>query len=164
MGNEQSNTNTRTTREKVFRISRKEQNSGWFRCRLDDYVEYSDGNYKHIDFANEGAQHAMEFITDVIVGLPPTVRTPLLTEGEYISIDLNYTREKSNGYNFSTRSISVVGYERVDSEGNVSIFGLAGGIANEIVEARQRYAQIQYEARIQSQIAHRQTSFNLPPW
>jgi hypothetical protein len=84
-------------------------------------------------------------------------------KGAYIRIDLNKTREYSSGYNFPTKFVSEVGCEIVDSEGNISIFGLVGGIANEILQARQIHVQAALDGQIYNQIVQRQTSWDMPP-
>jgi len=78
MGNEQSN--TRTKDEKTFRIEQKDNYSGsdFFRCHLDDYVSYSNGERKHIDFKNQNLQQTGEFLMDIF-GMPAGVNTPYLS-------------------------------------------------------------------------------------
>jgi len=73
----------------------------------------------------------------------PIPQTPFLHEGDYLQIDMNYTREYSSGNNFSAGidAIKKVGFESVDSEGNVSIFETISGVAGDILQARQRYAE-----------------------
>lgn len=159
MGNEQSN--TYTGNYKVFRIIRKSEHSGWFRCFLDDYVNYSNGNYMHIDFKNESGIHGLEFTMDIL-GMP-LGHTPYLDKGDYIRIDMNYSRKNDSSNNFSASFIEKVGYESVDSEGNISIFGLVGGVTQEILDSRRRYAEMARERQYQNQIVLRQTSWNMPP-
>ena len=164
MGNNQSN--TRTPNYKVFRISKKEEHSGWFRCYLDDYVSYDNSSEKRIDFENEIGSQTAEFIFGIISSpylngdIP---KTPFLNKGDYIRVDMDVTREHSSSHNFSARSITKVGYESVDSDGNISIFGIVAGVTDDILQARQRHVAMAESARFQNQVLQFQTSYNLPP-
>lgn len=129
---------------------------------MDDYVEYNNGNYKHIDFRSEKLLNVIDFTNFIFMG-NVTGMANYFIEGEYIKIDLNETRECNSGHNFPTNFVLEVGYERVDSEGNVSIFGLVSGVANEILQARQVHVQVARENQIYNQIVQRQTSWNMPP-
>jgi hypothetical protein len=54
---------------------------------------------------------------------------------------MNYTKECSSGHEFSANSITRVGFESVDSDGNVNIFKTVCDVTNDVLEARQRFAQ-----------------------
>lgn len=150
MGNSQSN--TRTTNYKVFRIGSVEENDNFIRCHLDDYITYSNGRYKHIDFEYSTGRAVFETLfapsptpADLYSGNIPDRRSPL-SVGNYIRIDLNNTRDYNSSHSFNRYSdAKTVGREVTDSDGNVSVFGLVADVTNDILQARQRYAeQAQY--------------------
>jgi hypothetical protein len=149
MGNNQSN--TRTTKYKVFRIRSVEEKDGYIRCHLDDYVSYNNGDEKYIDFECSTGRAVFETFfmppptpADLDTGSRPE-RSPL-SVGDYIRIDLNETCEQSSSHSFNRYfDVKTVGREVVDSDGNVSIFRLVADVTNDILQARQRYAeQAQY--------------------
>lgn len=54
---------------------------------------------------------------------------------------MDYTKEYSSGHEFSVDSIMKVGYESIDADGNVSIMSATRELGEEILGARQRYAE-----------------------
>src|SRR4051794_16391543 len=168
MGNTQSN--TRTTNYKIFRIVSRDDNQNYIRCYLDDYVTYSNGNYKHMDFDYETTRFVLEglFLSpptplEQFTGSARPEHSPL-SVGDYVRIDLNSTREQSSGHNFSRYGVQTVGREITDSEGNISgILTTTRELGEEIIEARQRYVAIAESTRFQNQVLQSQTSYNLPP-
>jgi len=65
------------------------------------------------------------------------------------------TREHHSSHSFSARAINKVGYETVDSEGNVSIFGIVAGVTQEILDARQRHAEMTRQTQYENQVIQR---------
>lgn len=114
---------------------------------MDDYVTYSDGCYKHIDFEYSTGRAVFETFfmpsptpADLATGSRP--ERSLLSVGDYIRIDLNVTCEESSSHNFNRYfDVKTVGREVVDSDGNVSIFRTVADATNDILQARQRYAE-----------------------
>jgi hypothetical protein len=94
-----------------------------------------------MDFKDQIGLQATELILNSLISVPNPPETPFLNEGDYIRIDMNYTKEHSSGHDFSARSIKKVGFESIDSDGKVSIFGVVAGVSSDILEARQRYAE-----------------------
>src|SRR5690349_15015066 len=86
MGNEQSNTRTRNY--KTFRITEISKGDTFFRFYLDDYVTYSNGNHKNIDFERTWKD---KFLASQLGDFQA---------GNYVEIDLEETRHKVNHYDF----------------------------------------------------------------
>jgi hypothetical protein len=103
-------------------------------------VSYNNGDEKRIDFKDESTVRAIRFLGDAVFSVPMP-ETPLLREGDYIRIDMNYTKEYSSGHEFSVDFIKRVGFESVDADGNVSIMSATRELGEEILGARQRYAE-----------------------
>ena len=103
-------------------------------------MSYKNGNEKRIDFEDESKLRVAQFIVGAIAPVP-IPQTPFLVEGDYIRIDMNYTKDYSSGHEFSANSITRVGFERADSDGNVSIMSATRELGEEILGARQRYAE-----------------------
>jgi len=108
-------------------------------------VTYRNGNYKHVDFDTRitGTNGAIMF-TRLLAGYPVFEGISYPEEGCYIKVDLEQTCNLSSGYEFSpyhASAVVVIGKERVDSEGNVSIMAETRELCEEIIECRQRYAR-----------------------
>ena len=143
MGNEQSNENTRRKNFKIFRVTSKSSHSGWIRYHLDDYINYSDGNYKHIDFDDRVVgPNGLIALASVMFNAPSGPNSVFPKERDYVRIDLDEVRNHSSSYNFSPYScpLSIIGREEIDSEGNVSIVAAAREVCQEIIEVRERRA------------------------
>lgn len=152
MGNSQSN--TRTTNYKKFRITGREIKDNYVRFHLDDYVTYKNGNYKQIDFKST-------FFSLPVMGHYYT--------GDYVKIDLNETRYKGgkDDFDFFSDVIKGLNREEILRESSSNIMEAAnevlGGIAGEINDSRTMYAAIVQETRAFNQVSQRQTSWNMPP-
>jgi hypothetical protein len=98
---------------------------------LDDYVPFSNGNYKRIDFA--------KLPTFLSVGalLAGADTGPSLCEGSHIAIDINKTRNYSNGCNFD----SCHDVKGVVFSGSLPGEGGFQGVVGDIAEARERYVR-----------------------
>jgi len=145
MGNSNSSENTRRSNWKLFKVIGKTENSGYTRYHLSDYVTYSNGNYKHVDFDTRvvGTNGAIA-LAGFLVGYPALERFDFPREGYYVKIDLEQTRNLNSGYEFSgfsSSAVKVVGKEEIDSDGNVSIMAATRDLCEEIIECRQRYAR-----------------------
>src|SRR5688572_13972785 len=99
MGNEQSNERKRNY--KVCKITSVDKHSDWIRCHLDDYVPYSNGERRYMDFETDTTLNFIEgasFLFGVAGNSPRQAR---LGEGEHILIDTDRTREHESSHNFS---------------------------------------------------------------
>ena len=129
MGNQQSNERKRNW--KAYKITRVDEYSNWVRCYLDDYVPYSDGVDKHMDFERLSTGSILMRFAGGLAGaeLP---RQAVLEEGWYIAIDIDWTRNFSSNNNFSAESVKTLG-------SSSSLLGEGGfqGLIGEIAEARE---------------------------
>jgi len=154
MGNNQSN--EREPNYKIYKITKKNNNEDFIRLYLDDYVTYSDGDYKHFDFAKNSWE---TFITC-------NKYCRLGNVGDYVRIDLNMTREYQNSHSFDSGIGLVEGrvVEKVDSNGNIirEALGLVAGIG-EIVGERQKHIALVEQSRYANQSWTKQTSWDMPP-
>jgi len=123
----------------LFKIVGKSSHSGWVRYHLDDYVTYNNGRYKSIDFDDRvvgpaGLIGLANFLFDG--RMEPFVPD----EGCYVKIDLERTCNYDGGHDFNPYSapVRIVGREKIDSEGNVSILASTGELCEEIITFRER--------------------------
>ena len=114
MGNQQSS--ERTPNYKIRKIIRREWHSDWFRCHLDDYVEYSDGSYKFMDFERLSAGGFLFRLAGGLAGASVPKRA-VLEEGRYIAIDVDWTRKLSSNTNFSPEDVKEVDVSSGDLPG-----------------------------------------------
>jgi|SRR6266480_1913680 len=128
MGNQQSN--ERQKNYKVYKITEKSVCNDYIRCYLNDYVPYSNGNYKHIDIVK------IPTFLSIGASLAGADTGPSLCEGSHIAIDINMTCDCSSGHEFHPTSVKGVVFSgSLPGEG-----GFQGNIG-EIAEARERYAR-----------------------
>jgi len=144
MGNTESN--TRQPNYKIYRIIRVDEEKDYTRCYLDDYVPYRNGNRKHIDFENDKISEFLDFGT-MLSGMGS--RIPILAEGWYIKVSIDYTRERNSYDNFSKRSVSNVMVSERGDNSLLQLVAAAGDFGNETSEIRQRYEQMVEQARFE---------------
>jgi len=151
MGNGQS-TNTERRNSKIFKVVSESSHSGWRRCHLDDYINYSDGNYKHVDFDDRVVgSNGLVMLAGFMVGAPDRAVCP--KEGDYIKVDLDEMRNRNSSHNFSPYScpLYIIGRERTDANGDTSILAETGGLLQEIVDNRIARAERIQQLRFQRQ-------------
>jgi hypothetical protein len=109
---------------------------------LDDYINYSDGNYNHIDFDNRVVgPNGLIGLAGILLNTP--TNPVLLSEGDYIKVNLDVMRDYSSSHNFSPYScpLHIIGREKRDAAGNVNIVAITGEICQEIVNHRIDHAE-----------------------
>lgn len=166
MGNSQSN--TRTENRKTFKIVRKEEHSGWFRCHLDDYVTYKNGSYDRIDFADSwGSKSGAGLIFGALLGETSKLELIKTDVGNYISVDLNMTANYDSGHEFSIFT-NFSGIENswrsqaTGSSGSGSFLEANRELIKELEELNQRREfLVEYNRWLAQTEAW--TSYNLPP-
>ncbi|CAG8720196.1 243_t:CDS:2 [Ambispora leptoticha] len=101
------------------------------KCYLDDYVPFSNGNYKHIDFEKIPS---LLYVGALLAGASSG---PSLSEGSHIAIDINMTRNYIASRNFDSRHDVRQAYISNNLPGEGGFQELVGGIT----EARERHAR-----------------------
>lgn len=139
MGNQQSNERQRNY--KIRKITNVDENTDYFRCFLDDYVTYSDGDYKHMDFKKTSTGSALMGLGAALLAGSEVFPGALIKEGQYIAIDIDITCRFSRNHNFDMKDVKNVGREEIDSDGNVSIIAITREVCQEIIEVRERRAR-----------------------
>jgi hypothetical protein len=108
-------------------------------------VNYSNGNYKHIDFDNSFSRSGSFFALGLLAGAHSELNMLRTSEGNYISIDLNDTINYSSGHNFNLYSnfsgVHNVGKERTDSSGN-KFLEANRELVEELVRVKERRATV----------------------
>ena len=114
MGNQQSS--ERKPNYRIRKIISREEHSDWFRCYLDDYVPYENGEHKHMDFGKLPTAIALlGFFANA------KDRRPSLHEGDYIAIDIDMTRNLQSNHDFDPSSV-----EKVNVSDSSSLLGEGG--------------------------------------
>ena len=160
MGNTESN--ERKPDYKIYKIVNtwgKLTDGDYIRYYLSDYVTYKNGKHCHIDLKKD-------WVTDYI--FPSGYRG--LSEGSYLTIDLNKTSCEHSEHTFKNPS-SVVKevpgnqvIEKRDSNGNfIGFLYDTRDFLNEIGETRERYQIAAIKSRGSNYARIRQTSYDMPP-